>query len=80
MEEEFIKDLKRRLKEMYDIDILKEEREELLAKCEKEKQAAIEEGIEKGKIEALRKDVSKLLLTKFKDVYTPQMKDTWLCQ
>ncbi|HEU23499.1 MAG TPA: hypothetical protein ENO32_00085 [Mesoaciditoga lauensis] len=31
--------------------------------------------IEKGKIEALREDVSKLLLTKFKDAYTSQMKE-----
>ncbi len=63
-EEEFVKRLKRRLIEMYDVDIFKEER-----------QAAIEEGIEKGKIEALRENVSTLLLAKFKDSYTLQMKE-----
>lgn len=66
--EGFVKELRRRLVEVYDVDIFKEER-----------QAAIKEGIIKGKIEgkieALREDVSKLLLAKFKDAYTSQMKE-----
>jgi len=69
--EEFAKELRRRLIEMYDVDIFKEDRQKLLEQFEKERQ----ELIEKGKIEALREDVSKLLLTKFKDAYTPQMKE-----
>jgi hypothetical protein len=67
-EEGFIRDLKRRLIQMYDVDIFKEERK-----------AALEEGMMKGKlegkIEALREDVSKLLLIKFKDSYTSQMRE-----
>lgn len=69
--EEFVKELRRRLTEMYDVDIFKEDRQKLLEQFEKEKQ----ELIEKGKLEALREDVSKLLLAKFKDAYTAQMKE-----
>ena len=67
-EEGFIRDMKRRLVQMYDVDIFKEERK-----------AALEEGMVKGKlegkIETLREDVSKLLLIKFKDSYTSQMRE-----
>jgi len=63
-EEGFIRDLKRRLIQMYDVDIFKEERK-----------AALEEGMMKGKLETLREDVSKLLLIKFKDSYTSQMRE-----
>ena len=71
-EEGFIRDMKRRLIQMYDVDIFKEERK-----------AALEEGMVKGKLEgkiegkleALREDVSKLLLIKFKDSYTSQMRE-----
>jgi hypothetical protein len=71
-EEGFIRDMKRRLIQMYDVDIFKEERK-----------AALEEGMTKGKfegkiegkLEALREDVSKLLLIKFKDSYTSQMRE-----
>ena len=67
-EEGFIRDMKRRLIQMYDVDIFKEERK-----------AALEEGMVKGKlegkIETLREDVSKLLLIKFKDSYTSQMRE-----
>jgi hypothetical protein len=54
--------------QMYDVDIFKEERK-----------AALEEGMVKGKIEgkleALREDVSKQLLIKFKDSYTLQIRE-----
>jgi len=75
-EEGFIRDMKRRLIQMYDVDIFKEERK-----------AALEEGMTKGKfegkiegkiegkLEALREDVSKLLLIKFKDSYTLQIRE-----
>ena len=63
-EEGFIRDMKRRLIQMYDVDIFKEERK-----------AALEEGMMKGKLETLREDVSKLLLIKFKDSYTSQMRE-----
>ncbi len=82
-DEGFVKELKRRLIEMYDVDIFKEDRQKLLEQFEKERQAAITEGITRGrlegkiegKIEALRENVSKLLLAKFKDSYTLQMRD-----
>ncbi len=89
-EEEFVKGLKRRLMEMYNVDIFKEDREKLLEqfekerqKFEKEKQELLEkgktegklEGKSEGKIEALRENVSTLLLAKFKDSYTLQMRE-----
>ncbi len=82
-EEEFVKELKRRLMEMYNVDIFKEDREKLLEQFEKEKQELLEkgkaegklEGKSEGKIEALRENVSTLLLAKFKDSYTLQMRE-----
>ena len=73
--EEFMKELRRRLIEMYDVDIFKEDRQKLLEQFEKERQALLEKGKTEGKIEALRDSVSRLLLGKFKDSYTLQMKD-----
>ncbi|BBJ27183.1 RpnC/YadD family protein [Athalassotoga saccharophila] len=82
-DEDFVKELKRRLTEMYDVDIFKEDRQKLLEQFEKERQAAITEGIIKGKlegkiegkIETLRESVSRLLLAKFKELYTLQMRE-----
>ncbi len=82
-DEEFVKELKRRLMEMYNVDIFKEDREKLLGQFEKEKQELLEkgkaegklEGKSEGKIEALRESVSTLLLAKFKDSYTLQMRE-----
>ena len=78
-EEEFVKELRRRLIEMYDVDIFKEDRQKLLEQFEKEKQAVLEKGKIEGKIEgkteALRENVSRLLLGRFKDSYTLQMKE-----
>jgi len=74
-EEEFVKELKRRLMEMYNVDIFKEDREKLLKQFEKEKQELLEKGKTEGKIEALRENVSTLLLAKFKDSYTLQMRE-----
>jgi hypothetical protein len=74
-EEEFVKELRRRLIEMYDVDIFKEDRQKLLEQFEKEKQAVLEKGKIEGKTEALRENVSRLLLGKFKDSYTLQMKE-----
>jgi len=70
---------------MYDVDIFKEDRQKLLEQFEKERQAFERERrelLEKGKIEgkiegkteALRESVSTLLLAKFKDSYTLQMR------
>jgi len=73
--EGFMKELRRRLIEMYDVDIFKEDRQKLLEQFEKERQALLEKGKTEGKIEALRDSVSRLLLGKFKDSYTLQMKD-----
>jgi flagellar biosynthesis/type III secretory pathway protein FliH len=70
-----VKELRRRLIEMYDVDIFKEDRQKLLEQFEKEKQAVLEKGKIEGKTEALRENVSRLLLGKFKDSYTLQMKE-----
>ncbi|MCL4407588.1 MAG: hypothetical protein M1521_02995 [Thermotogae bacterium] len=83
---EFVKELRRRLIEMYDVDIFEEDRQKLLEqfekerqKFEKEKQELLEkgktEGKIEGKIEMLRESVSILLFSKFKDSYTIQMKN-----
>jgi len=75
-EEGFIRDMKRRLIQMYDVDIFKEERKAALEEgMMKGKLEGKIEGKIEGKLEALREDVSKLLLIKFKDSYTSQMKE-----
>ena len=75
-EEGFIRDMKRRLIQMYDVDIFKEERKAALEEgMMKGKLEGKIEGKIEGKLEGLREDVSKQLLIKFKDSYTLQIRE-----
>ena len=49
---------------MFDVDIFEKERKE-----------AIEQGLQKGKLENLREMVSRQLLSKFKEKYTKDLKE-----
>ena len=67
-DEEMINLLKRRMKKMFDVDIFEKERKEAI-------EQGLQQGLQQGKLEALRNNASKLLLAKFKEKYTKDMKE-----
>lgn len=62
--EKLVQAAKRRLRELFDVDIFEKERKE-----------AIQQGLQQGRLETLRKVISKQLISKFKDEYTKEMKE-----
>ena len=83
-DETLVETLKRRVKEMFNVDIFEKERKEAIEQglqqglqkgLQQGLEKGLQQGLQRGKLENLREMVSRQLLSKFKEKYTKELKE-----